>query len=313
MIKIFYILLIITINLKSLALGDELKIVYKINQTIITSHDIKEEVNYLLSLNKRIESYEKEKIAITAENSLVREKIKKNEIEKFYNIDYDKAIETEVLNSIIKNFRLNLGYESDLDFRNYLISKNIDLKTLKTKFVIEQYWNQLIVDKFAKLLKIDNEAIENRVEFFLKNNSEQLSFNLSEIIFSEKNIIDNKKKYQEILNSINNIGFKDTAILHSISNSSQLGGELGWINQNQMSDEILEVIKNLNEGDFSKQINTPGGVLLLKINQKKLVPINFNKEEEINKLVSSEKNRKLNEYSIIYYREIENKSYVKKF
>ena len=147
----------------------------------------------------------------------------------------------------------------------------------------------------------------------MKNNSEQLSFNLSEIIFLEKNKADNERKYQKILDSIKEIGFKDTAIIHSISDSSKFGGEIGWINQNQISTEIFKFVQNLDEGNFTKPINTAAGILLLKLNQKKIVSKNINREEEIDKLIIAEKNRKLNEYSIIHYKQLKNKSYVKKF
>ena len=147
----------------------------------------------------------------------------------------------------------------------------------------------------------------------MKNNSEQLSFNLSEIIFLEKKKEDNEKKYQEILDSINNIGFKDTAIIHSIADSSKFGGEIGWINQNQISNEIFKFVENLDEGNFTKPINTAAGIILLKLNKKKLVSSSIDRQKEIDKLIIAEKNRKLNEYSIIHFKQLENKSYVKKF
>jgi len=147
----------------------------------------------------------------------------------------------------------------------------------------------------------------------MKNNSEQLTFNLSEIIFLEKKKEDNERKYQEILESINNIGFEDTAIIHSLADTSKFGGEIGWVNQNQISPEIFKFVENLDEGKFTKPINTAAGILLLRLNKKKIVSTSIDRQEEINKLIIAEKNRKLNEYSIIHFKQLENKSYVKKF
>ena len=84
--------------------------------------------------------------------------------------------------------------------------------------------------------------------------SEILSFNLSEIIFLEKNRDAIEKKVQEITASIEAIGFKDTAVIHSISDSSKLGGEIGWIDQNQISKKIFLSIKDLEIGEFSNPI-----------------------------------------------------------
>ena len=294
-------------------MGNELKIIFKVNDTVITNYDIEKEVNYLKSLNKNMETFDQKKITETAQNSLIREKIKKDEIDKFYSIDYEKAIVSKDLDLVIKNFRTNLGFETDIAFENYLSNKRIDLSDLKKKFIIEQTWNKLIVDKFLNQLKIDQEEIEKKVDFFMENNSEQLSLNLSEIIFLEKNKTDNEKKYQDILKSIKEVGFRDTAILHSIADSSKFGGEIGWVNQSQISNEIFDYVKDLEEGQFTNPINSAAGILILKLNEKKIVSSNINRAEEINKLIISEKNRKLNEYSVIHYKQLENKSYVKKF
>ncbi len=311
--KILYIVLIIILNSKSIAVGNELKIIFKVNDTIITNYDIDKEANYLKSLNKNIKTFDQKKIIETAQNSLIREKIKKDEIDKLYDVDYEKAVNSKELDLVVKNFGMSLGFNTNEEFENYLLNNRIDIFDLKIKFVIEQTWNKLIVDKFLNLIKVDEKEIEKKVDFFMNNNSEQLSFNLSEIIFLEKKKEDNEKKYQEILDSINNIGFKDTAIIHSIADSSKFGGEIGWINQNQISNEIFKFVENLDEGNFTKPINTAAGILLLKLNKKKLVSSSIDRQKEIDKLIIAEKNRKLNEYSIIHFKQLENKSYVKKF
>ena len=305
--------LVITFYLITNTIAKEIKILYKINDNIITNHDIIEEINYLVSLNQNLSQLDNEQLSSNASQSLIREKIKKDEIDKFYSIDYEKAIVSKDLDLVIKNFRTNLGFETDIAFENYLSNKRIDLSDLKKKFIIEQTWNKLIVDKFLDQLKIDQEEIEKKVDFFMENNSEQLSLNLSEIIFLEKNKTDNEKKYQEILKSIKEVGFRDTAILHSIADSSKFGGEIGWVNQSQISNEIFNYVEDLEEGQFTNPINSAAGILILKLNEKKMVSSNINRGEEINKLIVSEKNRKLNEYSVIHYKQLENKSYVKKF
>ena len=311
--KILFLSFFIILFPSSLTHANELKIILKVNDNIITNYDIEKEVNYLKSLNKSMDKFDQKKIIETAQNSLIREKIKKDEIEKFYNVDYKKAIISKDLELVVKNFSESLGFNDKIEFENYLLSKKIDILDLKKKFVIEQTWNKLIVDKFHNSLNIDQKEIEKKVDDFIKNNSEQLSFNLSEIIFFEKNKIKNEEKFKEILKSIDKVGFKETAILHSIADSSKFGGEIGWVNQNQISNEIFEFTKKLKEGEFTNPINTAAGIIILKLNKRKTVPINIDREEEINKLIISEKNRKLNEYSVIHYKQLENKSYVKKF
>ena len=313
MIKVFTYALIIFLQFIINVYSNEVKILYKVNDSIITNYDIFEEVNYLVSLNKSLTQLNKKQLSSTAEKSLIREIIKKDEINKFYEINYKEELESEKINIIIKNFSKKIGFKSIEEFQDYLKIKNINFNDLKKKFIIERFWNQLIFDKYRNLVKIDKNKIENDLEELIKNNSKILSFNLSEIIFLEKNREAIEKKTQEILASIENIGFKDTAVIHSISESSKLGGEIGWINQNQISKKIFLEIKDLEIGEFSKPIIASSGIIFLKVNDKKKIDAQIDKKKEMERLLSFERDRILNEYSIIYYKEIENKAYVEKF
>ena len=313
MIKFFICDLIIFFQLIINVHSNEVKILYKINDSIITNYDVFEEVNYLVSLNKSLTQLNKKQLSSTAEKSLIREIIKKDKINKFYEINYTEELESEKINIIIKNFSKKIGFKSVEEFQDYLKIKSININDLKKKFMIERFWNQLIFDKYRNLVKIDKNKIENNLEELIKNNSKILSFNLSEIIFLEKNREAIEKKSEEIITSIEDIGFKDTAVIHSISESSKLGGEIGWINQNQISKKIFLAIKDLKIGEFSKPIIASSGIIFLKVNDKKKVDAQIDKEKEMERLFSFEKDRILNEYSIIYYKEIENKAYVEKF
>ena len=313
MIKVFTCASIIFLQFIIGVNSNEVKILYKVNDSIITNYDIIDEVNYLVSLNTNLTQLNKKQISLNAKNSLIREIIKKDEINKFYEVNYEEELKSEKINIIIKNFSEKIGFKSNQEFEDYLRIKNINIDDLKKKFIIERFWNQLIFDKYRNLVKIDKNKIENNLEELIKNNSKILSFNLSEIIFLEKNREAIEKKTQEILASIENIGFKDTAVLHSISESSKLGGEIGWINQNQISKKIFLEIKDLEIGEFSKPIIASSGIIFLKVNDKKKIDAQIDKKKEMERLLLFERDRILNEYSIIYYKEIENKAYVEKF
>ena len=313
MIKVFTCASIIFLQFIIGVNSNEVKILYKVNDSIITNYDIIDEVNYLVSLNTNLAQLNKKQISLNAKNSLIREIIKKDEISKFYEVNYEEELKSEKINIIIKNFSEKIGFKSNQEFEDYLRIKNINIDDLKKKFIIERFWNQLIFDKYRNLVKIDKNKIENNLEELIENNSKILSFNLSEIIFLEKNREAIEKKIQEILASIENIGFKDTAVLHSISESSKLGGEIGWINQNQISKKIFLEIKDLEIGEFSKPIIASSGIIFLKVNDKKKIDAQIDKKKEMERLLSFERDRILNEYSIIYYKEIENKAYVEKF
>ena len=75
---------------------------------IITNIDISKEYDYLIALNNDLKKSKKKALKI-AEKSLLREKIKLNEIEKY--LSFDDFNNTDLINRIIVDFykKLNIA------------------------------------------------------------------------------------------------------------------------------------------------------------------------------------------------------------
>lgn len=307
-ILFIYIALISITN--SFASDSYIKIILKVGDSLITSQDIFKEKKILTILNPQLKSLKDEQIDIIAKNSLKREKIKQNEIEKFYQVDYM----SNQVDPFIKQIYSSLNFESIDEFENHLSKSKISYDDVKKKLIIEKSWNQLIFDKYKNSVKIDEDNFRKQYEENLIDNKKEKSFLLYEIVFLEKDKKQFEKKYNEILSSINNIGFKQTASIFSESNSSKEKGEIGWINSSQLSELILENIANLKKNEFSKPISTAGGTLILYIDDIKEIEVQrINKEAEISKMISLERDRQLNEFSLLHYKKLENNIYVKEF
>ena len=308
------IILFIYINLisitNSFASDNYVKIVLKVGDNLITNQDVFKEKNILKILNPQLKSLEDEQINIIAKNSLKREIIKLNEIEKFYQIDYM----SNQVDPFIKQIYSSLNFESTDEFKNHLSKSKINYEDVKKKLIIEKSWNQLIFDRYRDSVKINEDNFRKQYEENLADNKKEKSFLLYEIVFLEKDKKQFEKKYNEILSSINNIGFKQTASIFSESNSSKEKGEIGWINSSQLSELILENITNLKKNEFSKPISTAGGTLILYIDDIKEIEVQrINKEAEISKMISLERDRQLNEFSLLHFNKLENNIYVKEF
>ena len=310
--KIYYklFLLILVFQTQAIASSDVYKIKFKVNNEIITNYDIIKEENYLKALNKTLKEIDQNEIKKIASNSLVKEKIKKREIEKHYVVNY----ESNVIEPIIDNFIRELNLANLNEFKNYLITFDFTIDELRKKLIIEQTWNKLIFDLYKDKIRINEDEIKLNLDKIESDKSNQKSFNISEIVFIEDDKENYKKKYDEIISSINKIGFKDTASIYSVSTSSKTGGSIGWVNQNQLSKIILDEIISLEAAQVSKPILTPGGSIIIKVNEIKDVPFyEFNRKEELAKIKLAEKNRQLNEFSVIHYKKVANKSYVENF
>ncbi len=310
--KIYLIFLFIFMNFNILAIANEkvISIKYKVNEDLITNYDIIKEAKYLLALNKKLENINNKQLIEIAKNSLLKEKIKKYEIEKFYEVNYKSSD----VNIFIQNFMKELGFENLELFEEYLLEYETNIDEIRRKLVIEQLWNKMVFDLYKNRIFIDEKKISKKLEEQINIKKKQKSFELYEIIFSEKNKNDFDKKYSEILSSINTVGFEKTALIYSISNTAKQGGKIGWINQNQLSEKIINEVMNLDIGSYTKPINAGGASMILKVNDIKEVSLkDINKELEFEKIVTTEKNRQLNEFSVIHFKKTESKSYVKKF
>ena len=297
--KIQFFLLIIFLFLSKNTYALENKILIKVNNEIITSLDINSEINYLIALNKNIENLDKEKKYNIAKNSLIREKIKKIEL-----LNYIKKIEVEekISDEILKSTYSRLGINSKAEFLMYIKNYNININTIVKKVSIEVLWNQLIVSKFSDKIKINKDQLKNKI--LTKDNKEIKRYLLSEILFNVSNNNELKAKHNKIKASIEELGFENTAAIYSISDNSKIGGKLDWINEGILNEKIRNELNNINIGDLTNPIITPGGFLLLKIEDIKSIEkkIDLNKELEI--MIKTESNKQLNQYSNIYFNKI---------
>ena len=276
----------------------ENKILVKIENQIITSIDVNNEYKYLVALNPSLKNSKKDDILKLSKRSILQEKIKKIEIEKNFN---NPQIPQEFLEQILKNVYSKIGFTNLDDFKEYLISNNIDFENVRNKLEIEALWNELILIKFSSKVKVNEKVLRERI----KDNDQYLkSYLLSEISFEVSNLKELDKKFQEISKIINDKGFDYAALRYSISPSSNLGGKLDWINENSLNKNIIEAIKNLNINDFTKPINIPGGFLILQVNDVKSTKIELDVEKELKKLENYEKNNQLNQYSKIYFNKV---------
>ena len=292
---IFIIFFFLSCNLYAL----ENKILIKVDNEIITSLDINSEINYLIALNKNIENLDKKKKFNIAKNSLIRERIKKIEI-----LNYVKKIEIEekISDEILKSTYSRLGINSKAEFLKYIKNYNIDINTIVKKVSIEILWNQLIVSKFSDKIKINKDQLKNKI--LTKDNKEIKRYLLSEILFNVSNNNELQTKLNKIKASIEELGFENTAAIYSISDNSKIGGKLDWINEGILNEKIRNELNNINIGDLTNPIITPGGFLLLKIEDIKSIKkkIDLNKELEI--MIKTESNKQLNQYSNIYFNKI---------
>ena len=296
--KIYLSILLVCFVLNN-AKSIESKIIYKIENEIITNIDIKNEFKYLIALNNSLKELDKEKLLNISNQSIIREKIKKIEILKNFK---EILLNEDYYELLLKNIYTRLNLKSTSEFEIYLKDYDLKIEDIKTKITIDALWNELIVKKYNSKIVIDEVKIKKKI---LKN-SKIISkeYELAEIIFEVTSKDEIEKKYNQIVESINDIGFENSAATYSFSESAKIGGDIGWINGNSLNNNIRKNISNLKVGEFTKPIILSNGILILKLINIKNSETTIDIENELKKAINYERNRQLNQYSKIYYNKI---------
>ena len=279
------------------AIAIENKILFKVNNEIITSIDILTELKYLGTINNDLNKMSKKQAFEIAKKSLIREKIKEIELKKIFK---EIIIEDEFLNNLLVNHFESDEIKSIYDFEKYFLLLDISPNLIKKKISIEVMWNQFIFNKFNQNVKINKEIIKNE----LLTKDKQNEYLLSEIFFTinENEKLDKKTNLLE--KEINDKGFSQTALIYSVSNTANKGGKLGWVKETIMSPKIKKIIKQIKINNYTKPIVLPGGFLILKIEDIRETDNDFDLNSEIDKIVRKKANEQLNQFSNIYFNKI---------
>ena len=280
------------------AISNENKILFKINNEIITTVDVVNEIKYLKIFNEKINNIEQEKLYEISKNSIIREKLKKIELLKYFKkIEIDK----KYMEKIISNFYKSRNFQNFQNFQNYVLDNNLSISFIEKKITIESIWNQFIFEKYINEVKINRDEIKRNI---VKNNI-QNEYLLSEIIFNLESNETLEGKFQIIKNDIDKKNFEAAALIHSTSQTANQSGKIGWIKENSLNAKIKTSLSKIEKGFYTNPIVVPGGFIILKINDKKIANVVTDIENEIESIVKTKTKEQLNQFSNMYLNKIQ--------
>ena len=266
------------------------KILLKVGNKIITNYDLQNKIlTSLILSNQEINQKNIDKLKKQSIDSLVQKKIKEIELERFnYQISQSR------INDYLKGISINYEINLENKFKQNNISYDIFLDEIKTQLK----WQQHIFNIYSPKIEINQETVNLEANNILKKNKSITEFRLSEVQISINNDEMDKSKIENLINLINEIGFENTALKFSISSTSEIKGDLGWINSNSLSKNILKIVNNLKIGEISQPIIGQGSATILKLIDKKKSDIkNINIDNLRKNLINNKKNELFNLYS----------------
>ena len=299
--KLFLIILITIISISSAQSKISIKVLYKINDQIITNIDLKNEKKYLIFLNPNLKNLPEKQIGTISLDSVINRKIKEIELAKFF----DLTKKNEMGSEYIKNFTINSNFKNIENLKIELDKVSLNYNFFESNFAIDYLWREFIYNKFKSMINLDLEKLKNKIQ---NNPYEIEEFNLSEILFEIDTNISFENLKNKIYSEIEKSGFEAAATVYSISNSKNFGGKLGWIKSNQISDKIYNELKKGNK--ITEPIKTNNGYLIIKVNEKRKINEKIDMETELQKMINIETEKELNKFGYIYFNKIKKRTFI---
>jgi len=262
----------------------------------ITQSDLVNEVKLILILTNRSYSADiRDQLRATATNALIKRSIKEIEIERIGFLEYNKK------DFYVELERLAAGLNVDLEtFKNICSSNGLDFSIIENNVKTELLWNSVIFQIYKDRLIVSAEEIEDQLKQ-IGSEKKATEYLISEIVIRP---VEQEKLENEINDLINKIeveGFEKVAMDLSISDTALKGGDLGWVNENVISQKFRSKIINTSIGNLSDPILLPEGILLFKVRDKRQVEKKMTLEETKKKLVGAEKTKILRMFSMSHY------------
>ena len=301
-------IIIVCIILFPDTLFGEIQIKYKIDDQIITNVDILNEKNYLIFLRPNLKNISNKDILKISENSLIKEIIKKKELDKIFK----KNDNSKFVNEVKKNLLAFKKVKNESELKKLIETNNISYEEVIEKIKYESLWNEFIYKKYSSYVKIDEAVLKKKLKTKMLK-TKKYEYNLSEILFEVEQKENLKNKYKKISDYINFNDFKAAAARYSISDSSNKGGEIGWVKETLLSNEINNILSKMNENEISNPIKYPNGYLILKINKKKIIKQVINIDKELENLIRFETNKQLNQFSLLLFKKLKQNTVINEY
>ena len=304
--KIFF-ALIFLLQSQTLFADISNKIVLTVGSLPITLYDLKQEVKLLSILNPgQLENQSIKDLQSLGIESLTIKKIKEQEIKKnkLDNTEDEEFIEYEI-SRVLKS--LNMDKPT---LERVFAENQLEISDLKNHISIEIKWNRLVYGMYQNKIKIDEKSVNKKVEeYSMKENSYDEYF-LSEIIVPVSDSQNPNDVYQKVKSRLFSEKFENVAREISISQTRDAGGEVGWVNEKTIAEIVIKKIKDLNVGEITSPILIPEGIMIIKLNNKREIKNEINKDQLKRKIILNERDKMLTTYSKMYLNKLKSNTMI---
>lgn len=251
------------------ASDSEQRIIARANDAIVTEYDLKARSHLILvSSDTPINDQTLAEVRSVALRQLIDETLQIAEAERYDITAFPQDVE---------NALMQIAQQNDLPdvqaLTESLKNEGSDVDTLRRQLTAQFAWRDYVSFMYQDNVDISDEVIESELAKYENQNTEK-QIHLFEIFLpinelsEEQQVISDIRTIERLLNQ--GAKFSSLARTFSKSQSAQQGGDLGWITVSQVSDNIRDVIEQMEQDSYSQPIRLREGVLLFYAQETRL-------------------------------------------
>ncbi len=245
------------------------KIVAVVNGDVITAADIENRARlFAISTNLPMSPEVVDRLAGQVKRQLIDERLRLQELQKRQIVVQDR----EIANAIGEVEASNGMAPGTLRLR--LAASGVEMRTMIDQLRVQIGWTRFLRDAIARQGEITAAEV-TELENGLRAQVGQQEFRVAEIfvpIGEVKQAGDAQRFADTIIGQLRNgAPFGVVAAQFSQSQTALRGGDLGWVQGNQLDPEVLRVVQIMPPGAVSNPIKVPGGLSIVTLRAKRTI------------------------------------------
>lgn len=199
-------------------------------------------------------------------------------IEEQLMVQEAKRLEIQVTPEEVEKGFAKLAEQNGMEpakFREVVRRSGVPVRAMDRQIMAQIAWGRVVQQKLRPGISVNDLEVDSMIER-LRRNIGKDEYLLGEIFLPVDNPADAAQTSQlaskltrEMLQG--KVPFPRVAAQFSQSASSKRGGDMGWVEADQLPVELEEVLATMNEGDLSEPIKTLSGYYIVALRKKRSI------------------------------------------
>lgn len=238
-----------------------------VNDKVISIYDLRQRIELLIfSAGLPRTKDQRRNMAPQVLRSLIDEALQTEEAQRL-NIRVSKRDMDDAVRQIERANRIPEGR-----FEDIISSRGVSAEAALSQIRAAVAWQKLISRRVTPTIDIGEEEIDSVIKR-IRSGQGQTQYRVLEVLLpvddaaQRQSVLDLATRLSEQIRS--GADFAGVARQFSKSASAATGGDIGWIQEGELSDEANRALASLDVGNVSDPIATPDGYLILQIGDRR--------------------------------------------